>query len=302
MNPYVFIVGAPRSGTTLLRRVVDAHPQLAITRETHWIARLLEGEDAISPREPVGPELLRRLATTERFVRMGVDVGALEHLLARGTPVSYAELVARVFDLYAEAQGKPHAGDKVPGYVRRIPLLHELFPQARFVHLVRDGRDVCLSVLAWERKKAVARLPTWEQDPVATTALWWERLVRRGREDGAALGPGRYHELRYETLVDAPADACRALCDFLALPYDPRMLAFHEGRTRSEPGLDAKKAWRPITAGLRSWRTEMPAEDVERFEAAAGALLTELGYPRAAEAPGADAVRRAAAVREALRA
>jgi Sulfotransferase family len=300
VNPYVFIVGAPRSGTTLLRRMVDAHPEIAITRETHWITQLLDGDDPVDPERPVGRDILARLAGYERFARMGVDLAELEHLFAGGARVSYSQLVSAIFDAYGRAQGKPHVGDKVPGYVTRIPVLSRLFPDARFVHLIRDGRDVCLSVLDWDRRKAVARLATWKEEPVATTALWWERLVRHGREDGATLGPERYHEVAYEAVVAAPEETCAALCGFLGLPYEARMLTFHEGRTRHEPGLDAKKAWRPITPGLRNWRTEMTAADLDAFEAVAGELLTDLGYPRGAPDPGSEARRRAESVRQAL--
>jgi sulfotransferase family protein len=275
VNPYVFIVGCPRSGTTLLRRILDAHPQLAITRETHWITK-----EAVD--RPVGPDLLARLATVERFERMDVDHAALERLVARSEPVSYAEFVSTVFDLYGKAQGKRLVGDKVPGYVMEIPLLNQHFPDARFVHLIRDGRDVCSSALDWTRMHAVfAKRPGWEPDRVGTVALWWEQRVRAGRAAGAQLGDRLYREVRYEALVEDPGPTCRALCDFLELPYSERMLAFHEGREKDDGDGSAKRAWRPITPGLRSWRTEMAGGDVERFEATVGTLLDELGYERA---------------------
>jgi hypothetical protein len=75
------------------------------------------------------------------------------------------------------------------------------------------------------------------------------------------------------------------------------MLRFHEGRTRDDPRLDAKKAWLPITRGLRSWKTQMPGADVVRFEAAAGALLTDLGYQRLAPTPLDDDAAHATQVR-----
>ena len=292
MNPFVFIVGAPRSGTTLLRRMVDAHRDIAVTRETHWITKVLEGENAVSPDAPATPEVLARLRAHRKFARTEVDGPALDRLVARAAPVSYAELITKVFDLYGEAQGKRLVGDKVPDYVRNLPLLHRLWPAAKFVHLIRDGRDVCLSMLT--RERFARRFPTWQEDPISTAARSWDHLVRRGREAGAALPAGLYHEVRNERLVEDPAAECRVLCDFLGVPYDERMLSFHEGRTRDEPGLDAKSAWRPVTSGLRSWRTEMAPADVERFEAAAGDLLDELGYPRAVPDPAPAAGRRSA--------
>jgi hypothetical protein len=76
-----------------------------------------------------------------------------------------------------------------------------------------------------------------------------------------------------------PAEELAKLCAFLGLPFDEAMLGFHEGRTKTKPGLDAKRAWLPITAGFRDWRSEMTAEDVDRFEAA-GDLFDESGYER----------------------
>jgi hypothetical protein len=290
MNPYLFIVGCPRSGTTLLQRLLDAHPELAVINETLWITREADGL--------VGPELVSRLFENRRFQRLDLRRREVERLLETDSPVSYARFVSGIFDLYGRRQGKPFVGDKSPGYVREMGALHALWPNAKFVHLIRDGRDVWLSVAAWKKaERSVGRFATWAQDPVATTALWWERSVRLGREAGASLGPSLYHEIRYEHLVEEPAQECRALCAFLGLPYDEAMLRFHEGRTRSEPGLTSKRAWLPPVRGLRDWHDQMPAAEVERFEATAGELLDELGYPRVLARLPHGVGRRAAEVR-----
>jgi hypothetical protein len=298
-NPFVFLVGCPRSGTTLLRRIVDAHPDVAITRETHWITQLLDGRAEASPDPPVTRELLSELLAHERFARLGVDAARLERLVEREAPVPYSELVTAVFDMCGEASGKQLVGDKTPRYVRHIPTLHALWPQARFVHLIRDGRDVCSSVRNWDNpRRMLTRFSSFEDDPVSTIAVWWEQLVRLGREAGAEMPAELYHELRYEELVAEPVAACTRLSAFLGLPFDERMLNFHEGRTRADPDLDAKRAWKPITPGLRSWRTELSGHELERFEAVAGDLLEELGYPRGVRDPSPQARRRAAAVRD----
>jgi hypothetical protein len=104
--------------------------------------------------------------------------------------------------------------------------------------------------------------------------------------------------LRYEALVADAERECRKLCDFLELAYEPAMLRFHEGRTRSKPGLSAKKAWQPVTAGLRDWRRQMAPGDLRRFEAAAGQLLDELGYERAAGSISEDELGRAERLRQ----
>jgi hypothetical protein len=297
VNPYLFIVGAARSGTTLLQRMLDAHPELAVLHETHWIPRVYEEGRGITADGAVTAELLDRLLTDRRFRNLGLDRPELERLLPEERAISYADYISRLLDRYGELRGKRLVGEKTPGYVRDMGTLHALWPEARFVHVIRDGRDVTLSMLEWKRvDRSVGRFPVFEDDPVSAAALWWKWHVELGRREGRRLGPALYREVRYERLVADPAGTCAALCEFLRLRFEESVLAFHEGRQRDDPELDAKRAWRPITAELRDWRTQMSHADLERFEAAAGELLDELGYPRAHTRPAADAVARAARV------
>lgn len=299
-NPYVFIVGCPRSGTTLLQRIVDAHPEIAITPETHWVPAFFRDGVGLTTEGFVLPELVEELFSHRNFSKMGISHVDLEGLLGDGRPVSYSSFVSGIFDLYGRQHDKPLVGDKSPGYARDIPLLHTLWPAAKFIHLIRDGRDVCLSAINWKRKipAMTSRFPTWAEDPVTTAALWWECHVRLAREAGNALGPDLYSEIRYEALVAHPAEECARLCAFLGVPYVDTMLRFHEGRFSGKAGQDAKHSWQPITPGLRNWRTQMPSRDVENFEAAVGNLLGELGLPRGAAQPSLDSRNHASRIRK----
>ena len=298
MNPYVFIVGCPRSGTTLLHRLADAHPQLAIVHETLWIPGFYERRVGLTPEGDVTPALLPRLVEHRRFKHLEIGPGELDGMLAGSGRMPYPRFVSALLDRYGAARAKPLVGDKSPGYVRNMPVLHELFPKARFVHLIRDGRDVCLSAVNWRKADRVfGRFATWPQEPITTAALWWERSVRLGREAGRALGDRLYTEVRYEDIVADPEGQCRRLCEFLELEFDPAMLRFHEGRTCELPGLSTKRRWLPPTAGLRDWRTQMDAHDVGTFEAAAGDLLEELGYGRGAPDPDPMLIARSKHVR-----
>jgi hypothetical protein len=301
MNPFVFLVGCLRSGTTLLQRIVDAHPQIAIIHETQWVPRWYEGRVGLTPEGNVTPQLVTRLLEHPRFSRLQLDADAITGLLRDDEPVHYSRFVSDLFDLYGKARGKRLVGEKSPGYVRHVKTLHELWPDAKIVHLIRDGRDVCLSVLDWRKgQRIVGSFPTWEEDPVVTVALWWEWHVRLGRQAGSGLGAERYMELRYESLVADPEGESERISGFLGVPYDERMLRFHEGRMRSKPGLSAKSAWLPVTPGLRSWSEQMGSENVRRFEAVAGPFLHEVGYARAVPSPPAEDVQRGARLREAF--
>jgi hypothetical protein len=299
-NPFVFVVGCPRSGTTLLQRILDAHSKLAICPETFWVVYFFKNRIGLTPDGCVTPELVSRLLTYYKFYRMKAAKADLDHLLRGERSIPYSAFVTGLFDHYGEYWRKPLVGDKTPDYVRNLPTLHSLWPRAKIVHLIRDGRDVCLSAINWKRKtdRLRSQFTTWEKHPVTTAALWWEWHVRKGREDSASLGPERYYELRYETLIARAEEECGRLCDFLGLEADELMLKFHEGRIRTESGLDAKNAWLPITAGLRDWPTQMSPEDIERFEAAAGDLLLELGYPRAYSNPASGVLEETEEIRK----
>jgi hypothetical protein len=283
VNPYAFFVGCPRSGTTLVQRLANAHPVLAVVNEAEWVATWWETRFGVAPDGTVKPELVDHVVSHRRFPRLGLETESVAELVPADKPKHYAQFVSELFDLHGRAKGKPLVGEKSPTYVRQLTTLNELFPQARFIHLIRDGRDVTLSALEWKKGgRILGGYATWQDDPLTTAAIWWEWHVRLGREVGVALGPDLYYELRYESLVDDPERECRKLCRFLDLRYDVAMLRFHEGRTRTKPGLGAKASWLPVTPGLRTWHREMSTADVARFEAACGPLLDELGYERGA--------------------
>jgi hypothetical protein len=298
-NPYLFIVGCARSGTTLLQRIVDAHPQIAITPSMHWISGYFKRRKVSRPEDPVTPEMVSGVLEDRKFDRFRIRRDELEGLIGSGEPVSYSRFLAGIFDLYGKTQGKPLVGNKTAPYVRRLPALHALWPKARFVHLIRDGRDVCLSVMNWSKAEGTAgRYATWTEDPVTTMALWWKRKVLLGREAGRSLGPNLYQEIRYEALVSEPARECEKLCSFLGLPYDEAMVNYQERKETGSWGRAAKGRWLPPTPAMKERHSSMSVEEVERFEAAAGDLLDELGYTRNVPLPSPRLLRDASEVRE----
>src|SRR5262249_30235846 len=155
-------------------------------------------------------KLVRKLLSFPRFRELGINQSEVEALIKPRGTVSYARFVSALFDLYGLKRGKRLVGDKTPGYARNLDTLHALWPSAKFVHLIRDGRDVCLSVLSWQRARGwkegqgLARFSAWAELPLCAAALWWDWHVRLAREAGGAFEPGVYAELRYEDLVADP--------------------------------------------------------------------------------------------------
>ncbi len=274
MQVFPIFVGSGRSGTTLFRNVFDAHSKLAMTHEAHFVAPLAHKRDVYEAGPSFDTEqLIADLYANSNFVRQGLDEAAVRTALETAAPATYADAVRAVYARYAETQGKSLYGDKTPGYVIQLDLLGEVFPEAKFVHIIRDGRDVALAYV--DRSE-------WGPSTVADAAHYWRSRVGRGRASGERLGPQRYREVRYEDMVDDPESTTRELCAFLGLPFEPAMLDFHQkGKefAASTPHPDAfQNLAKPITKGMRDWRRQMAPDDVVLFEAIAGDLLASTGY------------------------
>lgn len=300
-NPVLFACGVPRSGTTLLQRMLNSHPELAIANDTHFIPRALEKTDRKLVDRVLGgervrltDELVANVIEYHRFYRLGLSrqrwnvvVGCCEY---------YDQLVSSIYSEFANTNGKFLAGEKTPDYCRRLDLLNAMFPDAKLVHIVRDGRNVALSLMQWAKPdKGPGKLELWNSQPIGVCALWWRWLALNGLESGLRLGKS-YFQLRYETLVSHPEDELLELSHFLEIEYSHEMLQYNRGKERAEGS--AKSAWRSPVSGLRNWRQDMPESDVRLFEALAGDALQAFGYELQYEAPDSETKNTADACRQ----
>jgi Sulfotransferase family len=281
--PAPFVVGVGRSGTTLLRMMLDAHPELAVPPETQFVRELLDAADQGGR----GPRLAHAITAARNWDDFGLDADELTERI--GEHGDAAAALRAVYELYAKRQSKPRWGDKTPKHVTRMRRIGALLDEARFVHLIRDGRDVALS----PRRRGMGA-----GKPIAETAGLWRRRIERARSQARQLR-GRCVELRFEDLVADPEAALRAVCDLIELDYDPAMLSYHDraperlaelgGDLDSRGGRIARSggerlashalaAEPPRAERTAAWRTEMAEADQREFERVAGDLLAELGY------------------------
>lgn len=276
-TPPFFIVGSARSGTTLLRLILNAHPEVAVPPESRFVTEFWGGRDEVE-----ATEFLARLGAHKRFQQWDLPIEAVRNELGEQSRLPYAAAVEAPFRAWARVHGKTRWGDKTPRYVEHIPFLARLFPGSRFVHLIRDGRNVALSF---------ADVPFGPKTAARAAALWADR-VRAGYTAGRSLEPGRYMEIRYEDLVEDAEGEAKDLCDFLELPFHPDMLDYTEKARElmlpSAQELNPHVTERP-RPGVRSWEDDMAPHDVEVFEAVAGDVLSELGYARRYPSPGVRA-------------
>jgi Sulfotransferase family len=285
-NPLGFVVGCPRSGTTLLQRMLDAHPSLTVLPEVPWLATAPSDGSRVNSAGMVESGFLRELAAQGsfgRYAHLPVSTDELLGVAARvdaGEAVPFRTFASWLLDRYGAAHGTSLVVNKTVGAAVHVDALSTTFSQTRIVSLVRDGRDVATSAIGWRRAQRLSeKYATWSDEPVGTAALWWEWHVRRSREAGREMWPDRFHEVRYEELVRRPVATLTGICAFLGLEYDDAMVEFGDGRRREDSSLDAKHGWQPVRVGIRDWRRQLEPDDLALFEAVAGDLLAELGYP-----------------------
>ena len=288
--PVPIIVGCGRSGTTLLRSMLDSHPALAIPGEDDFLLAELEEGTPFARGLPVPA-----LWVEERLAEHPAVAAALGDPSATGGEVTFAEWFRGAYGRYAASFGKERFGDKTPGLVAHVTTVAELLPEAVFLHVVRDGRDVALAFLD----------QPWGPSTVSAAARTWQRLVGAGRRAGGALGPDRYVEVRYEALVDEPEPILRRCCDLLGLDFDAAMLDYRDSATRAADASrypdSHRRLQQPPTAGLRDWRRDLGAIDRARFESIAGGALRDAGYPLSVPSGARVAVRAARTARVRLR-
>lgn len=273
----VFIVGAPRSGTTLLQYMLRSHPTLSLpTGESHFIIPYYR--DAARYGELCSVEKLRALLVDIRrrhpeFVESDLhgitfDVDALSRQFLKEKRQTVRDVLTGLYEANAVGEGKTRWGDKTPYYVLHLPKILEWWPDAQIIHVVRDGRDVALSLFA--RRHDFGVYNTY------FAAKYWEHYVRVGHDTGRSLSPTQYLEVRYEDLVGAPNATVERICSYLAIPFDQQVVNFkRSGIAGKTPLLQ-----QPIQANnAEKWRTAMSALQVRIFEGAAGWALQLFQYP-----------------------
>ena len=270
----IFVIGCPRSGTTLLQLMLHSHPRIAVPTETRFVlaaynARREFGDlHEAANRRALAEWIVGRKVT--RFRDLGLERAAVveEIVTAPGTLGSALEVIFRA---YARRFDKPRWGDKRPGYIKHVDTLLRLWPDAQFVHLIRDARD-CVASL---------KEMTWYRLDVHHAISTWREAIDVGRRCAARLGPTGYYELQYERLVADPVYELGRLCafldeDFHAAMTEPQKIApqavpkrmHHHARTKDF-----------VTSGrVGSWQTRLDPAEIRLAETVLGSRLRDYGY------------------------
>lgn len=262
--PPLFIAGVARSGTTWVLDLFERHPEVCAVMET-WLFTQTHGVTGVFTQPQWVPE----------FYELQRDKTGLEHAAVQLLP--YEDMAAELGELLAGwlmravRPGRRYLVEKGP---MDIDAVAAMFPEARFIHVLRDGRDVALSLDVASQSWA----PEMQKTALSVRGAHWAVGVEAARESGRALGD-RYLEVRYEDLRSDFDVAARGLFEFAGIPCDDALLAQIRSETRLDGYGSATRASRFRGKGRAGgWRERFSLRDARAFARSTGDLLVELGY------------------------
>jgi Sulfotransferase family len=267
-----FIVGSGRCGTTLLRLILCSHSRIHIPVETNFIEDLVR--ELPLTRQLTPDEAGRAVAIISnhrRWSYMEIPAEEFRRWAAELEAPTVADIINLIYRHQLKSVGKQRFGDKTPYYIRIIPQLAALYPGAKFIHLIRDGRDVAISFIDANFSRY------YERDGF----LWTEAMRLRQKYLNSRYA-AQILEVRYEDLVAGLETTVRRVCEFIGEAFEPGMLDWHgQLQHLPEDWLHAhRKLFQPLqTDAIAAWTTKLSGLECFAIEACLHADLRRLGYP-----------------------
>lgn len=265
----VFIVGMPRSGTKLMRTLLNQHPDISITlAESHFIPYFIKtfGNPPPFHTEADFRRFMEKFSRTTfcRGMRRAGYQFHTQEFLATVDWSSWASIFEQLFRHFSAKPDRQDViwGDKTPGYIKHMPLLQQLYPQAKFLHMIRDPRDYCLSVRT-----------SWGKS-LYRAAHRWKETIETARHVGKQLGDN-YLEVFYEDLLSDPEKVMRTIADFLGCPYHASMVTL--GKSPEDFG-ETKGQYGIVRDNAHKYHKRLSIQQIRRIEEIVCPVAVPLKY------------------------
>ena len=274
--PPVFIVGSFRTGTSLLRLMLSAHPNVWISGEGAYFYRL---RDQLHLEKDISPNRLKELheeilpiLQSEKWISLPPWEELLEWTRIHGVNLRSMMTFYNTWDARVLGKNKLQWwGDNAPYHIYAIPYFDHLFPQSKFIHMIRDPRDIYTSI-RFNYKEP------YELEDVLNS---WHTSIVHGLFGEIMIGPERFLRLKYESLVTEPQRELRKVCDFLRIPFTVDMLGYHKSKAAiALSGLvQHGNVTKPVFAtSVGKFRTMLKKEEIDQIHARYSTYLRCLGY------------------------
>lgn len=284
MKPPIFVIGNPRSGTTLLRLMLTCHSNICVPPESGWLIHLYskyrQSTWSTNQLEAFVDDLLA-VPKTETW---RLDKCHVLKYLQKSCPRTYTEVATLVYQYYIDQNqpGKNRFGDKNNFYIRHIQIIKTIYPDALFLHIIRDGRDVACSYRGISQKKE-KYTPNLPKD-ICSIAYEWTKNEQRIQRDLQNINPVQVHHVRYEELALYPQDVLQNICNFIDEPYEEGMLTFDKANRENFLEPDLYMGWKRLTkqpltpTRVGRWKQELAQGEQFLFHTIAGKQLKDYQY------------------------
>jgi hypothetical protein len=275
MRPPVFIVGCPRSGTSYLYHLLLSAGGFARFHTQMNVFDVLEPIFGNLSSRSNKEKMMREWLRSKAFNVSGLEANDIEAKVMADCR-NGSDFMRIIMEEVAIKQGVDRWIDSTPTNVPHMLRISRDFPDAQFIHIIRDARDVALSL----DKRHWSRPLPWDKDrSLLAAGLYWEWIVRKGRKNGSILGP-RYVEVRYEDLVERPEPALKKIGEFLKHDLDySRIQAASVGSVKKPLTSFKEDLKEGHFTPVGRWKDKFPADQLKQFEQLVGDYLQELGYP-----------------------
>jgi len=269
-NPPIFILGVQRSGTTLLRLILNSHSHIAIPEESTFLMPLLKKKNIKAHLSGKSLKaLVNYLSLNSQLKLWNYDCSDFLHSLSEKEHITLKNLIEEMFRSYCRNNSKSIWGDKTPSFFRKIDILNLLFPDAKFIHIIRDGRDVFDS---WRKMDP-------SKKNVAVAAIEWRYKLSKIEKSLRFVPDKNRLTIRYEDLLEQPEIMIESICSFLGIAYESDMLDFYRKSHCNVGEHHSHLIFQPINKNNKEkWRKNLTVREVKTFSILSGHFLKKYSY------------------------
>jgi hypothetical protein len=265
-----FILGTQRSGTTLLRLILNSHSKIAIPEDSDFLRPILKRKFTEKPLKGNSlKNLIVYLKKNQHFKLWNYNPSDFFKYLEGRREISLKEFIESLYSSYNHHEGKTIWGDKTPSLFRKLDIISSLFPEAKFIHIVRDGRDTFDS---WRRMDPL-------KNNASVVALEWRYKIWKIDNFLQKIPSANKVTIKYEDLIVEPGKVLKKICKVIDVEYEEEMLNFYKKSERYIGKHHSKLIFKPLfSKNLEKWKKNLNKREIEVFKLLAGRYLRKYNY------------------------